>query len=202
MRPTTLAQQVAHDVAPLSRVRCRSSDQLHHLDDDARKSKEAKSVKYRILFLCLMILSSRWPWCSAFVPRHSWCMGCHGKQKRHNAKGFFSQFGNIVSFYIVVLALYYYKSLCCNMNDEQIAKRYEKWIHIGPLWSGNCNSGLAAGLVLFHCYGVLDGSRAVFDTTEETVLIVHEVRMHTYTSGCTRGFLMSLFVCILRARCG
>jgi hypothetical protein len=24
---------------------------LHHLDDDARKSKEAKSVKYRILFL-------------------------------------------------------------------------------------------------------------------------------------------------------
>jgi hypothetical protein len=40
------------------------------------------------------------------------------------------------------------------MNDEQIAKRYEKWIHIGSLCLWNCNSGLAAGLVPFTAMGV------------------------------------------------
>jgi hypothetical protein len=137
----TLAQQVAITVAPAF------SGTLSILGSSciiwmllAEKRKKLKSVKYRILFaLCLSdIVNSLWyvVW-SLPVPKGApgvW--GAMGNYASCNAQGFFIQFGMTGSFYNGALALYYYKSLCHSMKDEQIAKTYEKWIHTGCLvWS-------------------------------------------------------------------
>ena len=96
--------------------------------------KKLKSIKYRILFaLCLSdIISSLWlVFWSLPIPKGTpgvW--GAMGNKASCNAQGFFFQFAISGSFYNAALALYYYKSLCSSMKDEQIAKRYEKWIHI------------------------------------------------------------------------
>jgi hypothetical protein len=99
--------------------------------------KKLKSVKYRFLFaLCLSdIINSLWfVFYSLPIPKGTpgvW--GAMGNNTSCNAQGFFIQFGIIGSFYNGALSLYYYMSLCHSMKDEQIAKRYEKWIHIGFL---------------------------------------------------------------------
>jgi hypothetical protein len=103
----------------------------------SEKRKKLKSVKYRILFaLCLSdVLNSLWHvvWPLPLPKGTPGVWGAMGNYTSCNAQGFFIQFGMIGSFYNGALSLYYYKSLCANMNDEQIAKRYEKWIHIGCL---------------------------------------------------------------------
>jgi hypothetical protein len=103
----------------------------------AENRKKLKSVKYRIIFaLCLSdVINSLWfVFYSLPIPKGTpgvW--GAMGNYVSCNAMGFFLQFGIIGSFYNGALSLYFYKSLCFNMKDEQIAKRYEKWIHIGCL---------------------------------------------------------------------
>jgi hypothetical protein len=103
----------------------------------AENRKKLKSVKYRIIFaLCLSdVINSLWfVFFSLPIPRGTpgvW--GAMGNYASCNAQGFFLQFGIIGSFYNGALSLYFYKSLCLNMKDEQIAKKYEKWIHIGCL---------------------------------------------------------------------
>jgi hypothetical protein len=103
----------------------------------AENRKKLKSVKYRFLFaLCLSdIINSLWfVFYSLPIPKGTpgvW--GAMGNYASCNAQGFFIQFGIIGSFYNGALALYFYMSLCHSMKDEQIAKRYEKWIHTGFL---------------------------------------------------------------------
>jgi hypothetical protein len=111
------------------------------------KRKKLKSVKYRILFaLCLsdLINSLVFVFWSLPIPKGTpgvW--GALGNKASCDAQGVLIQFGNIGSFYNAALALYFYKSLCYSMNDEQIAKRYEKWIHIvSLLWP--VGTGIAA----------------------------------------------------------
>jgi hypothetical protein len=96
--------------------------------------KKLKIVKYRILFalcLCDLITSLVFVFWSLPIPKGTpgvW--GAMGNKTSCNAQGFFAHIGIIGSFYNAALALYFYKSLCYSMKDEQIAKRYEKWIHI------------------------------------------------------------------------
>jgi hypothetical protein len=103
----------------------------------AENRKKLKSVKYRIIFaLCFSdVINSLWfVFWSLPIPKGTpgvW--GAMGNYASCNAMGFFLQFGIIGSFYNGALSLYFYKSLCFNMKDEQISKRYEKWIHIGCL---------------------------------------------------------------------
>jgi hypothetical protein len=103
----------------------------------AENRKKLKSVKYRIIFaLCLCdVINSLWfVFYSLPIPKGTpgvW--GAMGNYASCNAMGFFLQFGIIGSFYNGALSLYFYKSLCHSMKDEQIAKKYEKWIHIGCL---------------------------------------------------------------------
>jgi hypothetical protein len=131
----TLAQQVANTLVPafsgtLSLLG--SSCIIWMLLADKRK---LKSVKYRFLFaLCLCdIVNSLWfIFFSLPIPKGTpgvW--GAMGNYASCNAQGFFLQFGIIGSFYNGALSLYFYKSLCASMNDERIAKTYEKRIHIG-----------------------------------------------------------------------
>jgi hypothetical protein len=101
--------------------------------------KKLKSVKYRFLFaLCCSDIwnSLVFVFWSLPIPKGTpgvW--GAMGNKASCDAQGAFIQFG-ITSYYNCALALYYYKSLCFSMTDEQIAKRYEKWIHIGSVvWS-------------------------------------------------------------------
>jgi hypothetical protein len=97
--------------------------------------KKLKSVKYRFLFAlcwCDIIYSLVFVFWSLPIPKGTpgvW--GAIGNYTSCNVQGFLLQFGNIGSFYNTALSLYFYKSLCHSMNDEQIAKRYEKWIHLG-----------------------------------------------------------------------
>jgi hypothetical protein len=103
----------------------------------AENRKKLKSVKYRFLFalcLCDVYNSLVFVFWSLPIPKDTpgvW--GAMGNYASCNAQGFFFQFGMIGSFYNCALALYYYRSLCSSMKDEQIAKTYEKWIHIGCL---------------------------------------------------------------------
>jgi hypothetical protein len=128
--------------------------------------KKLKSVKYRILFalcLCDLVNSLVFVLWSLPIPKGTpgvW--GAMGNKASCDAQGVFFQFGNIGSFYNAALALYFYKSLCASMKDEQIAKRYERMDTYCVHWVvfGHCNCGLVAGLVLFSWFGVLDGSRA------------------------------------------
>jgi hypothetical protein len=106
----------------------------------AEKRKKLKNVKYRFLFaLCLSdIVNSLWyvVWSLPIPKGTPGVWGAMGNYTSCNAQGFFFQFGIIGSFYNGALALYFYKSLCHSMKDEQIAKTYEKWIHIGcVVWS-------------------------------------------------------------------
>jgi hypothetical protein len=134
----TLAQQVAITLVPAF------SGTLSILGSSciiwmllAENRKKLKSVKYRIIFaLCLSdVINSLWfVFFSLPIPKGTpgvW--GAMGNYASCNAMGFFLQFGIIGSFYNGALSLYFYKSVCFNMRDEQIAKRYEKWIHIGCL---------------------------------------------------------------------
>jgi hypothetical protein len=131
----TLAQQVAITLVPafsgtLSFLG--SSCIIWLLLKDNRK--KLKSVKHRILFaLCFtdLINSLVFVFWSLPVPKDTpgvW--GALGNKASCDAQAVFIHFGNIGSFYNTALALYFYKSLCYSMKDEQIAKRYEKWIHI------------------------------------------------------------------------
>jgi hypothetical protein len=134
----TLAQQVAITLVPAF------SGTLSLLGSSciiwmllAENRKKLKSVKYRFLFaLCLCdIVNSLWfVFFSLPIPKDTpgvW--GAMGNYASCNTQGFFLQFGIIGSFYNGALSLYFYKSLCSSMKDEQIARRYEKWIHIGCL---------------------------------------------------------------------
>jgi hypothetical protein len=134
----TLAQQVAITLVPAF------SGTLSLLGSSciiwmmlAENRKKLKSVKYRFLFaLCLCdVVNSLWfVFFSLPIPKDTpgvW--GAMGNYASCNAQGFFLQFGIIGSFYNGALSLYFYKSLCYSMKDEQIAKTYEKWIHIGCL---------------------------------------------------------------------
>jgi hypothetical protein len=101
----------------------------------AENWKKLKNVKYRIIFaLCLSdVINSLWfVFFSLPIPKGTpgvW--GAMGNYTSCNVMGFFLQFGIIGSFYNGALSLYFYKSLCYSMKDEEIAKRYEKWMHIG-----------------------------------------------------------------------
>jgi hypothetical protein len=103
----------------------------------AENRKKLKSVKYRFLFaLCLCdVVNSLWfVFWSLPIPKGTpgvW--GAMGNYASCNAQGFFLQLGIIGSFYNGALSLYFHKSLCYSMKDEQIAKKYEKWIHLGCL---------------------------------------------------------------------
>jgi hypothetical protein len=103
----------------------------------AENRKKLKNVKYRFLFaLCLCdVVNSLWfVFFSLPIPKDTpgvW--GAMGNYASCNAQGFFLQFGIIGSFYNGALSMYFYKSLCYSMKDEQIAKTNEKWIHIGCL---------------------------------------------------------------------
>jgi hypothetical protein len=131
----TLAQQVAITLVPAF------SGTLSILGSSCiiwmllqNSQKKLKSVKYRFLFvLCLSdIVYSLWlvPFALPIPKGTPGVWGAMGNYASCNAQGFFLQFGNIGTFYNSALSLYFYKSLCYSMNDEQIAKRYEKWIHI------------------------------------------------------------------------
>jgi hypothetical protein len=99
--------------------------------------KKLKSVKYRFLFaLCCSDIwnSLVFVFWSLPIPKGTpgvW--GAMGNKASCDAQGVFIQFSIMGSYYNCALALYYYKSLCFSMKDEQIAKRYEKWIHIGSV---------------------------------------------------------------------
>jgi hypothetical protein len=134
----TLAQQVAITLAPAF------SGTLSLLGSScviwmllAENRKKLKSVKYRFLFalcLCDVVNSLCFMFFSLPIPKGTpgvW--GAMGNYASCNAQGFFLQFGIIGSFYNGALSLYFYKSLCASMKDEQIAKKYEKWIHFGCL---------------------------------------------------------------------
>jgi hypothetical protein len=92
----------------------------------AENRKKLKSVKF------FDIVNSLWfVFFSLPIPKGTpgvW--GAMGNYTSCNAQGFFLQFGISGSFYNAALSLYFYKSMCSSMKDEQIAKRYEKWIHI------------------------------------------------------------------------
>jgi hypothetical protein len=136
----TLAQQVAITLVPAF------SGTLSILGSScilwmllAENQKKLKSVKYRFLFaLCWCdVVNSLWfVFWSLPIPKGTpgvW--GAMGNKASCNAQGFFLQFGIIGSFYNCALAFYFYKSLCASMKDEQIAKRYEKWIHfVSMMW--------------------------------------------------------------------
>jgi hypothetical protein len=144
----TLAQQVAITLVPAF------SGTLSILGSSCiiwmllqNSQKKLKSVKYRFLFvLCLSdIVYSLWlvPFALPIPKGTPGVWGAMGNYASCNAQGFFLQFGNIGTFYNTALSLYFYKSLCYSMNDEQIAKRYEKWIHIvSLLWP--VGTGIAA----------------------------------------------------------
>jgi hypothetical protein len=131
----TLAQQVAITLVPafsgtLSILGCSCIIWMLMQNN----GKKLKSVKYRfLLVLCSSdIVYSLWLVPFALpIPKGTFGVwGAMGNYASCNAQGFFLQFGNIGTFYNTALSLYFYKSLCYSMNDEQIAKRYEKWIHI------------------------------------------------------------------------
>jgi hypothetical protein len=130
----TLAQQVAITLVPAF------SGTLSFLGSSciiwlllSENRKKLKNVKHRFLFalcLCDLINSLVFIFWSLPIPKGTpsvW--GAMGNKASCDAQAAFIHFGNIGSFYNAALALYFYKSLCCNKNDEQIAKRYEKWIH-------------------------------------------------------------------------
>jgi hypothetical protein len=130
----TLAQQVAITLAPAI------SGTLSILGSScimwmllAENRKKLKSVKYRFLFaLCVCdIINSLWfVFWSLPIPKDTpgvW--GAMGNYESCNAQGFALQIGISGSFYNGALSLYFLKSVCSSMKDEQIAKRYEKWIH-------------------------------------------------------------------------
>jgi hypothetical protein len=106
----------------------------------AKDRKKLKSVKYRFLFAlcCSDIFNSLvfLPYSLPIPKGTPGVWGAMGNKASCDAQGAFIQLSIMGSFYNCALALYYYKTLCSNMNDEQIAKRYEKWIHIGSVvWS-------------------------------------------------------------------
>jgi hypothetical protein len=113
----------------------------------ADNRKKLKSVKYRFLFAlcwCDVVNSLCFVFFSLPIPKDTpgvW--GAMGNYASCNAQGFFLQIGITGSFYNGALSLYFYKSVCSSMKDEQIAKRYEKWIHIvSLLWP--VGTGIAA----------------------------------------------------------
>jgi hypothetical protein len=131
----TLAQQVAITLVPafsgtLSILG--SSIIIWMLLQENRR--RLKSVKYRFLFAVCLSDIAYTLWLVPFslpIPKGTpgvW--GAMGNKASCSAQGFFIQCGIIGSFYSCALSMYYYKSLCFSMKDEQIAKRYEKWIHI------------------------------------------------------------------------
>jgi hypothetical protein len=144
----TLAQQVAITLVPafsgtLSILG--SSCIIWMLLADNRK--KLKSVKYRFLFAlcwCDVVNSLCFVFFSLPIPKDTpgvW--GAMGNYASCNAQGFFLQIGITGSFYNGALSLYFYKSVCSSMKDEQIAKRYEKWVHIvSLLWP--VGTGIAA----------------------------------------------------------
>jgi hypothetical protein len=113
----------------------------------ADNRKKLKSVKYRFLFAlcwCDVVNSLCFVFFSLPIPKDTpgvW--GAMGNYASCNAQGFFLQIGITGSFYNGALSLYFYKSVCSSMKDEQIAKKYEKWIHIvSLLWP--VGTGIAA----------------------------------------------------------
>jgi hypothetical protein len=170
-------------------VRCRSSDRVASCG--CRKSKEAKKrqVSLSLLSFCVM-LSTRCGTCYIPYPYPKALLAYGaplGNKASSSAQAFFIQFGIVGSFYNAALALYFYKSLCSSMKDEQIAKMYEKWIHIVSLelQMGLASKTYTTAIVVLDA--ILLPSR--FDATEETMPIVFKARMHTYTYGCTWEFL-------------
>jgi hypothetical protein len=156
----TLAQQVAITLVPAF------SGTLSILGSSCiiwmllqNNRKKLKSVKYRFLFaLCLSdVIYSLWlaPFALPIPKGTPGVWGAMGNYASCNAQGFFLQFGNIGIFYNCALALYFYKSLCYNMNDEQIAKRYEKWIHIVSVvwWLGTAIAALQQDLYSYSGLG-------------------------------------------------
>jgi hypothetical protein len=135
----TLAQQVAITLVPAftGTLSILGSCCIMWMLLAEKNRKKLKSVKYRIIFgLCLsdVVNSLCFVLFSLPIPRGTpgvW--GAMGNYASCNAQGFFLQLGITGSFYNGALSLYFYKSLCLNMKDEQISKRYEKWIHIGCL---------------------------------------------------------------------
>jgi hypothetical protein len=136
----TLAQQVAITLVPafMGTLSIMGSSCIIWML--ANNRKKLKSVKYRFLFaLCFWDIynSLMFVFWSLPIPKGTpgvW--GAMGNYASCNAQGFLIQFGVMGSFYNCALSLYYYKSLCFSMKDEEIAKRYEKWIHIGcVVWS-------------------------------------------------------------------
>jgi hypothetical protein len=121
--------------------------------------KKLKSVKYRFLFalcLCDVFNSLTFVFWSLPIPKGTpgvW--GAMGNKASCSAQGFLIQFGILGSFYNCALALYFYKSLCFNMKDEQIAKRYEKWIYIVSIvWClGTASAGWLQDLYSFSGLG-------------------------------------------------
>jgi hypothetical protein len=156
----TLAQQVAITIVPAF------SGTLSFLGSSciiwllmSENRKKLKSVKYRILFaLCFtdLINSLVFVFWSLPIPKGTpgvW--GALGTKATCDAQAVFIHFGNIGSFYNAALALYFYKSLCYSMKDEQIAKRYEKWIHIVSIgWClGTAIAALQQDLYSFNGLG-------------------------------------------------
>jgi hypothetical protein len=144
----TLAQQVAITLVPAF------SGTLSILGSSCiiwmllqNNRKKLNSVKYRFLFAlcwCDVVNSLCFVFFSLPIPKDTpgvW--GAMGNYASCNAQGFFLQIGITGSFYNGALSLYFYKSVCSSMKDEQIAKRYEKWIHIvSLLWP--VGTGIAA----------------------------------------------------------
>jgi hypothetical protein len=131
----TLAQQVAITLVPafsgtLSILG--SSIIIWLLLQENRR--RLKSVKYRFLLaICLSdIAYTLWlvPFALPIPKDTPGVWGAMGNKASCSAQGFFIQCGIIGSFYSCALSMYYYKSLCFSMRDDEIAKRYEKWIHI------------------------------------------------------------------------
>jgi hypothetical protein len=156
----TLAQQVAITLVPAftgSLSILGSSCIIWMLLQNNRK--KLKSVKYRFLFaLCFWDIynSLLFVFWSLPIPKGTpgvW--GAMGNKASCDAQGAFIQFGILGSLYNGALALYYYKSLCFSMKDEQIAKRYEKWIHIGSfVWaSGTAIAAWQQDLYSYNAIG-------------------------------------------------